>query len=261
MNKNEQLKFSINHIVSTYTSTLLGFVSGFSVFYFLYFLDAYSIQKGFSYSGHSHFVRSICFGLLTFSYLTIFEVWIKPIFKIERLRGLFLWYAFLVVFGSQLIFILFNYFWNWQEWNLEAYGLIVKEFPLLMILPLLLYFALQALLKPKTYEDSYLLFQSSNGKDQLKIICQDFLYAQSAENYITINYLSNKELKQHLIRKPLKRLEEELNAHPEIIRNHRSYLVNRFHVQTMKQTKGKVLIELGGISLPVSKNFQDNFLS
>ena len=51
-------------------NAILGLISGFSVFYFLYFLDAFSIQKGISYSGHSHLFRSISFGLLTFVYQT-----------------------------------------------------------------------------------------------------------------------------------------------------------------------------------------------
>ena len=101
---------------------ILGFISGFSVFYFLYIFGAYGIQKGLSYSGHSHLFRSICFGLLTFSYLTAFEAWIKPKLNITRLGPAILWYLSLVLLGSQLIFLLFNFFWNWQEWNLEAYG-------------------------------------------------------------------------------------------------------------------------------------------
>jgi len=110
-------------------------------------------------------------------------------------------------------------------------------------------------------EDDFLLFQSENGKDRLKLKLQDFLYANSSENYITINYLSNHLNKKHLIRKPLKVLEEELSAHPEIVRIHRSYLVNRIHVQNVKQAKGKVLIEIFAESLPVSKNYQEVFLN
>lgn len=240
---------------------LLSLVSGFAVFYFLYFFGAYGIQKGISYSGHSHLFRSACFGLLTFSYLFILEAWIKPKLKITGLKRTFFWYTALILIGSQLIFVLFNYFWNWQEWNLQAYLLILKEFPLMMVLPLSFYLSIMALLKPKAPGDEFLLFQSENGKDRLKIKLQDFLYANSSENYISINYLSHHKNKKHLIRKPLKILEEELKAYPEILRIHRSYLVNRIHVQNVKQTKGKVVIEIFAESLPVSKKYQDVFLN
>lgn len=240
---------------------LLSFISGFSVFYFLYFFAAYGIQKGISYSGHSHLFRSISFGILTLSYLLIFESWVKPKLKIKGIKRSVMWYIALVALGSQLIFLLFNFFWNWQEWNLEAYALIQKEFPLMMIFPLFFYFSIRAVLKPRFQENNYLLFQSENGKDRLKLKMQDFLYANASENYISITYLSSHQNKQHLIRKPLKILEEELNTHPEIVRIHRSYLINRARVQNIKQSKGKVFIEIGNASIPVSKKYQNVFLN
>lgn len=241
---------------------VFGLISGFSVFYFLYFFEAYGIQKGLSYSGHSHLFRSISFGILTFLYLSLFEAFVKSKLKITLIKEYILWYAGLVFLGSNLIFLLFNFFWNWQEWNLEAYGLIVKEFPLMMVIPLSFYLLIQSFnkQKAKAVEVQYLLFQSENGKDQLKLKLNDFLYASSSENYITIFYLSNQKSEQHLIRKPLKVLEEELNAFSEIERSHRSYLVNRLNIQSVRQIKRKVYIEIQDETLPVSKQFQDQFL-
>ena len=239
---------------------IFGFISGFSVFYFLYLFGAYGIQKGLSYSGHSHLFRSISFGLLTFAYLTAFEAWIKPKFKIKRIGTAILWYLSLVFLGSQLVFLLFNFFWNWQEWDLVAYGLIIREFPLMMVLPLSFYLVLKRIAAPKKVNVSYITFQSENGKDQLRINPQDFLYASSSENYITISYSSDGQSKQHLIRKPLIALEKELKAYPEIERTHRSYLVNRSNIQAVKQLKGKVVLEINATRIPVSKQYQQQFL-
>lgn len=268
--KSETIK-AVNKKIGKYPTTkritaklspiFFGLISGLSVFYFLYFFGAYGIQKGISYSGHSHLFRSISFGVLTFTYLTAFEIWVKPKWKITGFRHLFIWYVVLILLGSQLIFILFNFFWNWQEWNLEAYSLIVKEFPLMMMLPLSFYLTLKFISKPKSPEEQYLSFQSENGKDQLKVRLQDFHYANSSENYITIVYSLTNQTQQHLIRKPLKVLEQELKVHPEIVRSHRSYLVNRLNIQTVKQTKGKVHVKIGSASVPVSKQFQGYFLS
>lgn len=187
-------------ISSNYFSLLFSLLSGFSVFYFLYFFGAYGIQKGLSYSGHSHLFRSISYGALTFAYLAIFENWLKPRWAFTRFIYVAAWYVGLVLLGSQLIFLLFNFFWNWQEWNIEAYMLIMKEFPLMMMVPLSFYLALKAILKPRIIEGDYLLFQSENGKDQLKVSLHDFMYANSSGNYITIFYTSNNSSKQHLIR-------------------------------------------------------------
>lgn len=251
--------FTKNLFYRQYT-LILGLTSGFSVFYFLFLFGAYGIQKGISYSGHSHFFRSISFGVLTFIYLTAFETWIKPKLNITRLSHSILWYIGLLIIGSQLIFLLFNFFWNWQEWNVEAYLLIVKEFPLLMALPLSFYLVLKALIKPSNTKEDYLFFHSENNKDRLKVRLQDFMYANSSENYITIFYTSNSKSKQHLIRKPLKVLEQELNSYPEVKRIHRSYLVNSSNIQAVKQLKTKVFVEMNGMSIPVSKQFQKHFI-
>ncbi|MCB0705907.1 MAG: LytTR family transcriptional regulator [Saprospiraceae bacterium] len=239
---------------------IFGLVSGFLVFYFLYFFEAYGIQKGLSYSGHTHLFRCLSFGALTFGYLTAFETWFKSKFHVTNFIYLALWYIGLVFLGSQLIFILFNFFWNWQEWNLEAYALIIKEFPLMMVLPLSFYLILKTITAPQKLKISYLSFQSENGKDQLKVKLQDFLYANSSENYIAISYYSNGESKQHLIRKPLKVLEQELKAYPEIQKSHRSYLVNSHNIQSVKQIKGKVYLKVKEASVPVSKQYQNHFL-
>ena len=238
----------------------LGLISGFSMFYFLYLFGAYGIQKGLSYSGHTHLFRSISFGLLTFVYLTAFEGWLKPKLTISRLSHAILWYLGLMFFGSQLTFLLFNFFWNWQELSIRSYGLIMKEFPLMMALPFSFYLILKRISTPQAPNISYITFQSENGKDQLRLNPQYFLYANSSENYITIAYTLDGQDKRHLIRKPLKALEQELKAYPEIERTHRSYLVNSRNIQAVKQVKGKVLLEVNGNCIPVSKQYQQQFL-
>lgn len=258
----EQLRKSFEKYVSSkYYALFLGVISGNLVFYFLYFLDAYGIQKGLSYSGHGHLFRSVCFGILTFSYLAVCEFWLKPKLSLPKLKNVLIWYAALILLGCQLIFLLFNYFWNWQEFDAAAYFLILKEFPLLMLLPLAIYLGIKSMVKPLEQEEAYLHFQSMNGKDQLKTRLRDFLYANSDENYIGIFYLSNGEVKKHLIRKPLKKLEEELKTYQAVSRAHRSYLVNKVNVQAVQQVNGKVYLDVKGNELPVSKKFQNNFLS
>ena len=95
--------------LTRFSSVFLGLLSGFSVFYFLYAFGAYDIQKGFSYSGHSLLFRSICFGVLTSTYFIIFETWFKSKLNISGYKQEFIWYTSLIILGSHLIFILFNY--------------------------------------------------------------------------------------------------------------------------------------------------------
>ncbi|MBI1184718.1 hypothetical protein GC194_10625 [bacterium] len=250
----------VKRVIAQSSAFIFSLLSGVSVFYFLYVFGAYGIQRGVSYSGHSHFVRSFSFGLLTFAYILVCEKWLKPTFKISGHKREFMWYMTLVFIGIQLVFILFNYFWNWQEWNLLAYFLIAKEFPLMMVFALLFYGVFRVLIKDVETQKALLLFQSVNTKDQLKIKPEDFLYANSSENYITIVYRAGGHSRKHLIRKPMKVLEEELVEHTDIVRNHRSYMVNRLNVQNIKKVKGKVELEIGGEILPVSKQYEHYFM-
>ncbi len=246
---------------SNYLPFLFGVISGFSVFYFLYFFRAYGIQTGISYSGHSHIFRAISFGALTFLYLTPAEYWLKPKLKLKKTLHHILWYLTLVFIGAQLIFILFNFFWNWQEWDWVGYYLIMLEFPLMMIFPLVLYGLLRVAVFSTKETDKYLILQSESGKDKLKIRKEDFLYANSSENYINIQYLAGQSSKQHLIRKPLKNLENELSKYSKIKRCHRSYIVNKENIKNIKQDRGKIQIEIDSTVLPVSKKYESAFIN
>ncbi|MBO6515058.1 MAG: LytTR family transcriptional regulator [Bacteroidia bacterium] len=239
---------------------LFGIVSGFLFFYFLYFFEAYGIQKGLSYSGHSHLFRSVSFGVLILVFNSVCEAWIKPQWVRASYVLTAIWYLGLIFMGGQLVFLLFNYFWNWQEWNLQAYTTIVMEFALVMILPLMFYMVVKLFVPQRSDAHNYLIFRSTNGRDHLKIRLDDFMFASSSDNYVTVWYQVDTHAKQHLIRKPLKVLEYELKSNPEIVRSHRSYLVNRGNVQAVRQLRGKISLEINGVQVPVSKQHSQNFI-
>ena len=144
--------------------------------------------------------------------------------------------------------------------SLTAYGLIMKEYPLMMAIPLIIYSLITKNMKPTSSLDSIITFQSDNGKNQLSILLQDFLYANSSDNYVRIAYLSNNTLKQHLIRKPLKTIERELYTLSEIRRTHRSYLINKMNIDSIKQQKGRLSVDIRGNEIPVSKKFENLFV-
>ncbi len=103
-------------------------------------------------------------------------------------------------------------------------------------------------------------FQSENGKNQLSIVLQDFLHANFSDYYVRIAaYLSNNTLKQHLIRKPLKTIERDLYTLSEIQRTHRTYLINKINIDSIKQQKRRLSLDIRGNQIPVSKKFENLF--
>jgi LytTr DNA-binding domain len=83
------------------------------------------------------------------------------------------------------------------------------------------------LAKPVTGDsrDALLEFSSDNGNDSIKLLADQFLYAESSDNYTDIVYMENAIVRRALIRSSLKRI-EEMNSADFVIRVHRAFLVN-----------------------------------
>jgi hypothetical protein len=91
---------------------------------------------------------------------------------------------------------------------------------------------------------------------------ENLLYLESAENYVTICYLSKGKISKYLIRDTLKKMEENFSG-TEIIRCHRSYIVNFEKVKVIRKDKDGLKLELdtpAAIDLPVSKTYVDNVM-
>jgi len=82
--------------------------------------------------------------------------------------------------------------------------------------------------------EAILVFNSENLKDEIKLTPNQFLFAESTENYTDIVYVENGIIKRALIRSTLKRI-EDMNTSLFIIRTHRAFLVN---LRKVKQVEG-----------------------
>ena len=88
------------------------------------------------------------------------------------------------------------------------------------------------------------------------------LYLESSENYVTIFYLNKGKISKYLLRDTLKNMEEKFSG-TEIIRCHRSYMVNFEKVKVIKKDKDGLKLELDNPSItdiPVSKTYADNVM-
>jgi hypothetical protein len=91
---------------------------------------------------------------------------------------------------------------------------------------------------------------------------ENLLYLESAENYINICYLSKGKISKYLLRDTLKNMEENFSG-TEIIRCHRSYIVNFEKVKVIRKDKDGLKLELdtpSAIDIPVSKTYVDNVM-
>jgi len=96
-----------------------------------------------------------------------------------------------------------------------------------------------------------------DDKSVLKFSVQkeSLLYIESAENYVSICYINKGKMAKYLLRDTLKKMEENF-AGTEIIRCHRSYMVNFEKVKVIRKDNDGLKLGLdfpSAIDIPVSR--------
>lgn len=102
-------------------------------------------------------------------------------------------------------------------------------------------------------------FIDERGNIKLIVSQASVLYIQSDENYLRIHYLDDGKINTYLLRSSMKRV-EEMCAKFGLVRCHRSYFVNKSHVQMLQKEKEftyAVLDVPNAAHIPVSKNYYD----
>lgn len=100
-------------------------------------------------------------------------------------------------------------------------------------------------------------FYDEKGILKFSLKKENLLYLEAAENYVNICYLNKGNVSKYLHRNTLKKIEESFSG-TEIIRCHRSYMVNFEKVKVIRKDKDGLKLELDNpltIDLPVSKTY------
>jgi DNA-binding LytR/AlgR family response regulator len=97
---------------------------------------------------------------------------------------------------------------------------------------------------------------------RLSVKKENLLYIESAENYISICYMNKGKISKYLLREKLKKIEENFSG-TEIIRCHRSFIVNFEKVRVIRKDKDGLKLELDtplAPDIPVSKTYVDTVM-
>jgi len=100
-------------------------------------------------------------------------------------------------------------------------------------------------------------FYDEKGVLKFSIKSENLYYLESAENYLSICYLNKGKVSKYLLRDTLKKAEDTF-AGTEIIRCHRSYMVNFEKVKVIRKDKDGLRLELDNqavMDIPVSKTY------
>jgi len=114
----------------------------------------------------------------------------------------------------------------------------------------------------KTNPRDMIAFYDEKQVLKLSVRKDSLLYIESAENYVNICYLNKGKVSKYLLRDTLKKMEDTFSG-TEIIRCHRSYIVNFEKVKVIKRDKEGLKLELDSppaIDIPVSKTYIDTVM-
>lgn len=102
-------------------------------------------------------------------------------------------------------------------------------------------------------------FYDEKNELRLSVKRDHLLYLESADNYVCIWYMNKGQLAKFMLRNSLKAMEEHLGD-TNVLRCHRSYMVNFDQVKVLRREKDGIYLELGiekVPDIPISKTYSD----
>jgi Response regulator of the LytR/AlgR family len=157
---------------------------------------------------------------------------------------------------------------------LQVLQISIQNTALIILLPysvLWLYFSwkekndrLRAIAQGEPLFDSskMVTFFDEKGILRLSLKVEHLIYIESADNYVIIHYFNKGKISKFMLRNSLKKL-EELFANSEIVRCHRSYMVNFEKVKIIRKEKDGLKLELdlpSTLDIPVSKSYIESVM-
>lgn len=160
------------------------------------------------------------------------------IFNVIVLIGSFIYYKSGVINGE----------YSFWVFTFEVY------FPIFFIVLGVLILFRWFIFTDKPIAEKKITLTGDNKLDVLHIRMEDLIGISSADNYVEVNYLKDDQLEKKLLRNTLKNVHNDL---PQLIKVHRSHLVNPVHIVEWKSSN---TLRLTHMDVPVTKNYKEDVL-
>lgn len=115
--------------------------------------------------------------------------------------------------------------------------------------------------KSKILNKEIVLF-SDNGKEKISFHIDNLIYITSQGNYVSFFIQPKEELKEKILRATLARISKDLEDYTEIVRCHKSYIINKNYVTDFYGNARGYLLksDIIPIDIPVSRTFSKKSL-
>ena len=161
-------------------------------------------------------------------------------------------YNVLVLLGSYIYYksSIVNGDYSFIKFTLEVY------YPIFFILLPVIIFGRWFVNRKEVPQDTEEIILTGNNKlDILQLKLSDLICVSSADNYVSVSHLVNDVVRTKLLRTTLKKMELQL---PELVKVHRSHLINPIHFKEWKDANTLLLTQT---EVPVSKNYKKAVLA
>jgi len=248
------------------------------VFLFLLFFQPFGVNNYRPDEKISLILVLGLFAVATFIFLSILisEFIIRPLlFITNTLINFVAWLLIEITVICTGTFLVYNILGEFHDFTLSSYLNHILELGIVLVFPFvatLFYFRHTTILKE--YMDVISLSKESDimqeivllsgdyKKDQIALPLNSIVFMESEDNYVSLNYLEEQQLKKYLIRSTLSNLEQKLS--PEFfLKCNRSVIANLKHLESFKYHQKKLTLKLKLVASPitVSKSHQSKVLS
>ena len=260
-----------------YKISLAAFSSVF-VYLFLLFFQPFGINN---YRPDEKITLLLVFLLfvmaaIIFVMILICEFLIRSLlFKTATKISLSVWYLLEITLICSSTFLFYNILGGFHDFYTSSYLKHILELGFVLAFPfaatifyfkhttvLKKYMEVQSLSKDTDAMQEIVLLSGDYKNDQIALPLNSIVFIESEDNYVSLNYLEDQQLKKYLIRSTLSSLEQKLT--PEFfLRCNRSFIANLMHLESFKQHQKKLTLKLKLVSnsIIVSKSHRTKILS
>jgi len=116
---------------------------------------------------------------------------------------------------------------------------------------------IQSQLKSSPIKTKKVRITSANEKQNIELTEDEFLFAESQQNYVVITFLKESKINEVTLRNTLKNIQGQLSGNP-FFRCHQSYLVNTNQIENVSGNAQGLRLQLknvGDTEIPVSRKY------
>lgn len=271
------------HSVLLYTESkkyklTLAALSCIFVYAFLLFFQPFGINN---YRPDEKITLLLAFILLVlaviiFVIILISEFLIRPLFfSTFPQLSILVWLLLEIFLISTTTFLLYNILGEFHDFYLSSYLKHILELGVVLAFPFaatIFYFKhstilkefheVKSLSKDSDVMQEIVIISGDYKNDQIALPLNSIVFIESEDNYVSLNYLEDQQLKKYLIRSTLSSLEQKLT--PEFFAKcNRSIIANLIHLESFIHHQKKLTLKLKSVSdsIKVSKSHQEKILS